>query len=108
MFLGFALTLQFTIAALLASPIVLLSKGSLPNLFDRPLEYFKMFGPGVFCVSVILFYLNFWFHEAITKLTTGFKNIDAVHNRQLSNLVAQLAITAGIPTPKLGILSSQA
>ena len=113
MFLGFALTLQFTMGALLASPLVLISAyidshNPFPTLFDRPLDYFKTFGPGIFCVSIILFYLNYWFHEAITKYTTGYRIETGPRYRQLSNIVAQIAITAGVPVPKIGIMSSQA
>ena len=108
MFLGFALTLQLTIAALLTGPIFFFSKGALPTPLSRPIEYLKLFAPGIFCVSVILFYLNYWFHESLIKAATGFEYIQPIQNRTLSNLVEEIAITAGIPVPKIGVLPSQA
>jgi len=108
MFAGFAVTLQIAIAALLASPITLLSQGELPHLFDRPVEYFKSFGPYVFACSIILFYLNVRFHGAITKLATGFENIEPQENRALANMISRLAVTAGIAMPKIGIINTPA
>lgn len=107
MFAGFALSMQLAFAALLTAPIML-KGGKFPVIFNDPIGYFSTFGPLVLGISFILFVLSYYFHTFMIRLVTGFDYIEQFQDRRLEKIVENLAYTAGIDVPKIGIMQTPA
>ncbi len=106
MFAGFALSMQIAFAAILAVPLTF-AKNYEP-IFSDPLKYFADFGLIIFGVSLLLFLLSYFMHTALTRLTTGFHYVEDYSDRRLENITKNLAWTAGIPVPDIGIIETPA
>ena len=107
MFTGFALSMQLAFAAFLTG-IIMLRGGKHPVIFNDPIGYFTTFGPMVLGLSFILFVLSYYFHTFMTKLVTGFDYVEKFQDRRLERIVENLAFTAGIKVPKIGIMHTAA
>jgi len=57
-------------------------------------------------LSIIQSIASFWFSDKIVLAMTGAKEIQKKDNPELYRIVENLAITAGLPTPKLFIINS--
>ena len=122
MFAGFALSMQFAVAGMLAAilpSIVVIGQfvksfqkfdllDKIPIIFDDPAGYLQIVSPYVFILSLGLFVSSYYAHTALVKITTGFSYIRPRQNPRLENMTNYLAITAGIPMPKLGIIQTAA
>lgn len=106
MFAGFAVSMQLAFAALLALPLTF-AKDYEP-IFSEPARYFLDFGWLVFLLSLFLFLASYFFHTAMTRLTTGFHYIQGYDDKRLENIVKNMAWTAGIPVPEIGIIETPA
>lgn len=116
MFAGFAVSIQLAFAVLMLPliPVMMIlgvdtdTVSAIPIFFDNPIGYFKTVSPYIFVLSIFLFVGAYYAHTALTKLTTGFRYIHPGTNVRLYNITRYLAVTAGIQTPSLGVISSPA
>ncbi len=58
--------------------------------------------------SVLMNFFSYWNSDKIVLLTTGAKEADSSQYRELHNMVENLAITAGLPKPKVYIVKDPA
>lgn len=68
--------------------------------------------PAILVIGVVLaIFMNitsYWFSDKIVISMAGAKPVDPSQNRELVQIVENLAITAGLPTPKIYIVSDPA
>lgn len=106
MFVGFVVACQIAFAVLLTVPIIVSGKTNF--IFVEPLNYFQAWGVKVFIVSAVIFAIRYQLHAMFLKITTGYAIVTAQSAPRLYHIVEPLAITAGIPMPKVGIMPSPA
>ncbi len=106
MFAGFAVSMQIAFAALLALPLTF--SDNFASVFADPKKYFLQLGWLVFLLSMFLFLASYFLHTAMTRLTTGFNYIQGFQDKRLENIVKNMAWTAGIPVPEIGIIETPA
>lgn len=72
--------------------------------------YFEDWGiaGGVFTVSVIYALFQYYFASKVAVAMTGAKKIEKKDNRRLYNIVENLSLTAGLPTPEIYIINDPA
>ncbi len=99
--------MQLAFAAMLAIPL-LATSGKYSSIFQDPVVYFRDFGLIIFTLSLLLFLASYFLHTTITKFTTGFSFVEKFQNRRLESIVENLARTAGLPIPKIGIIHTPA
>lgn len=61
-----------------------------------------------FAFSIFMNITSYWFSDTIALATAGAQPIDPVHNEvhlQLKRIVENLAITAGLPTPRIYVIN---
>lgn len=105
MFAGFALAFQVMAAALLFFPLIVLDA---KHSALHPPAYLERYVPVVFFVSVAVFVLRFMRHVASVRATIAFTDVSRRTEPRLVNIVETLAITAGLPAPRVGVLESPA
>ncbi len=68
--------------------------------------------PGVMFIASIVSIISsvgtYWFSDAIALKTSGAKIISRTDNKELYDIVDNIAISAGLPTPKIGIIEDSA
>ena len=68
--------------------------------------------PGIlvvaFLASVVTSFGTYWFSDKYVLATTHTKLIDRSSNKKLYDIIDNVAIAAGIPTPKIGIIEDDA
>ncbi len=68
--------------------------------------------PGVMFIASIISIVSsvgtYWFSDAIALKTSGAKIISRADNKELYDIVDNIAISAGLPTPKIGIIEDSA
>ncbi len=68
--------------------------------------------PGVMFIASIVSIISsvgtYWFSDAIALKTSGAKIISRADNKELYDIVDNIAISAGLPTPKIGIIEDSA
>ena len=106
MFAGFSISMQLAFAALLMFPIMIWGDHNV--IFNDPRAYFSKWGLPIFSLSMAIFLVTFLLNTYIAKLATGFEYVDPIQNRRLDNIVKDLAWTAGITVPKMGIMYTPA
>lgn len=57
--------------------------------------------------AIVYSLISYYFADKVTLATAGAKEIEKKDHRELYNLVENLSITAGIPTPKIYIIDDQ-
>lgn len=105
MFAGFLVAFQIVSAVALFPPLLLLDTMHAP-LF--PQSYLGRYGIAVAVVGVAIFLLRFSQHVASVRATVDFAYVDRRTDPRLVNMVESLAIAAGLPLPKVGLIESPA
>ncbi|MDP3785406.1 MAG: M48 family metalloprotease, partial [bacterium] len=59
-----------------------------------------------FMVSVLMSIFSYWFSDKIVIATTGAKELPESEAPELHNIIENLAITAGLPKPRVYIVNS--
>src|SRR4051812_14028764 len=105
MFAGFVVAFQIVAAVVLFQPVLLLDAMHSP-LF--PLRYAERYVPIVALLSIAFFLLRFFQHVASVRANVAFAYVDRRADPRLVNIVETLAISAGLPAPKVGVIESPA
>ena len=105
MFAGFAIAFQVMAAALLFFPLIFLDTR---HSALHPSAYLERYVPAVFVASLAIFLLRFIRHVARVRATIAFTDVNRRTEPRLVNIVETLAITAGLPAPRVGVLESPA
>jgi len=58
--------------------------------------------------SIVTSFISYWWSDKIVLAMSGAKEIDHDSNRELYHIVENLCITAGLPTPKIYVISDTA
>lgn len=68
--------------------------------------------PGIMFIASIMSIVSsvgtYWFSDSIALKTSGAKIIERADNKELYDIVDNIAISAGLPTPKIGIIEDSA
>ncbi len=105
MFLGFLLGAQVVFFGIAMVPL---------HIFDfahgpfNPAGYISRYTPIVLIVSIILFAFRYFTHVNRVQKQVGFFYLGQNQSRRLSTIVETLALTAGIQTPRIGVIDSPA
>lgn len=105
MFAGFLVAFQIVAAVVLFLPLLFLDSMHSPIF---PLRYAGRYVPVVAVLSVGLFLLRFSQHVALVRANIDFVYVDRRTDPRLVNLVETLALSAGLPAPKVGVIESSA
>jgi Zn-dependent protease with chaperone function len=105
MFAGFVVAFQIMAAVVLFLPLLFLDSMHSPIF---PLRYAGRYVPIVAILSIALFLLRFSQHVASVRANVDFSYVDRRSDPRLVNLVETLAISAGLPAPKVGMIESSA
>ncbi|CAA9309184.1 MAG: Heat shock protein HtpX / FIG017973: domain of unknown function [uncultured Microvirga sp.] len=105
MFAGFAVAFQI-VAAVAVFPLLLFR-----DFRHAPFVsfgYFERYVPIVFVFGVAFFVVSFLRHVASVRATVDFGYVERRTDPRLVNIVETLAIAAGLPPPKVGLIESPA
>jgi len=105
MFAGFLLAFQLMAAVALFLPLFFIDMANAPFISAG---YFKHYVPFVFVVGIALFVRQLSRHVATVRATVDFVEIERRRDPRLVNIVESLAIAAGLPLPKVGLVESPA
>jgi Zn-dependent protease with chaperone function len=105
MFAGFIVAFEIVAAVVLSLPLLVLDTLH-SSLF--PLRYAERYVPIVAVLSIALFLVRFSQHVASVRANVDFAYVDRRTDPRLVNLVETLAISAGLPAPKVGVIESSA
>ena len=106
MFAGFLLAFQLLAAVVLFVPLVFLDIRH--ALILDPLGYLKRYVPLVLAAGAVLFVRGFFRHIATVRASVEFAFTDRRAEPRLCRIVETLAITAGLPFPRVGIIETAA
>ncbi len=89
---------------LIAMASVILGVGYIISVYlDSPsIMFFAGFG------SIFMSVGTYWFSDSIALKTSGAKIIERSNNKELYDIVDNIAIAAGLPIPKIGIIDDSA
>src|SRR3954447_22514642 len=105
MFAGFVIAFQIVAAVVLFLPLLVVDSLHSP-LF--PLGYAGRYVPIVAVLSTAFFLLRFSQHVASVRANVDFTYVNRRSDPRLVNLVERLAISVGLPAPKVGVIESSA
>lgn len=105
MFLGFIVAAELMALVLLAVPLFFFD---LRHSLLFPLGYLTRYVPTVLAAGICLFAVRFRNHVATVRETVAFRYVDRRSDPRLVNIVETLAIAAGLPLPKVGIIETSA
>ena len=106
MFAGFLVAAEIIIAVLLVVPIIL--KGKTNFIFVEPINYFAAHGLWTGLVAFAAWALIFLTQSASVRSSLGYRDVTQISHPRLHGIISPLAITAGVPEPKLAIIPSDA
>ncbi|HZF42313.1 MAG TPA: M48 family metalloprotease [Sphingomonadaceae bacterium] len=106
MFAGFALAFQMIAAAVLFVPLLIFDTAHAPVLGNG--AYFARYAWLMLLLSFGLFLIGFGLHSDQVRESVGFTIVDRRSHPRLVNIVEQMAIAAGLPAPKVGLIPSGA
>ena len=106
LFLCFVLAFHVLAAVLLFIPLTSLDEGHAP-VFDWG-GYLLRYGMPVTLAGAGLFLYQFWWHEDGVRAQSGFLYLTRTDEPRLHRNVEVLAITAGLPMPRLAVIESPA
>lgn len=106
MFVGFAVAFQLMACVVLTLPLIMFDGEHVP--FWALGSYLIHYAPLVLVMSVGLFLIGFGLHSDQVKNRVGYVVVDRRSHPRLVNIVEQLAITAGLPLPKVAVIASPA
>jgi Zn-dependent protease with chaperone function len=105
MFAGFLLAFQLMAAVALFLPLFLIDMANAPFISAG---YIKHYAPFVFVVGIALFVRQLSRHVATVRATVEYVEVERRRDPRLVNIVDGLAIAAGLPLPKVGLIESPA
>jgi Zn-dependent protease with chaperone function len=105
MFAGFLLAFQLMAAVALFLPLFFVDMANAPFISTG---YFKHYVPFVFVVGIALFVRQLSRHVATVRASVDYVEIERRRDPRLVNIVESLAIAAGLPAPKAGLIESPA
>lgn len=106
MFAGFLVAFQLVAAVALTLPLIFLDTRHVP-IFS-PFAYAAKYGPPVLGLGIVLFVWSFLRHVASVRDSACFEEVDRFQERRLVDIVETMAIAAGLPLPRVGIIESPA
>jgi Zn-dependent protease with chaperone function len=106
MFTGFLLALQLIAAVVLFVPLLMLDVEHAP-LFNFG-GYAKRYASLVCAVGAVAFLVQFFLHVRLVRVNVAFDYAYRWSHPRLCNIVETLAIGAGLPSPKVGIIDTPA
>lgn len=106
MFTGFLIAYQLLAAVILTLPLFFFDFERAPPV--APLEYLRLYGPVVLALSAALFTVRFARHLATVRAEVDFVEVDRRTCPRLVGIVERQAITAGLPTPRVGVIETNA
>jgi len=105
MFVGFLVAVQLMVAVVLSIPLAVLDT---KHSIFQPIGYLTRYAPFVLIASVAAFWILFKGHVNKVREQLGFRYLTDGEDRRLNTIVETLAITAGIETPKVGVIETPA
>src|SRR5918994_2123059 len=105
MFAGFVVAFQIVAAVALLPPLLFLDIAHAPFFL---LGYVERYVPIVFVLGLGFFVVRFSRHVASVQATVAFAYIDRRTDPRLVNVVETLALAAGLPAPKVGLIETPA
>lgn len=106
LFIGFGLAFELAAAVALALPLMLLDARHAPIL--HPTAYVMRYGAWVWLAGTVLFLGQYFLYGVIVQQTAGFCRVERADQARLVNIVETLAIAAGLPPPKVGLMDNDA
>ena len=105
MFVGFMLAFQLMALALLFVPLIFIDPRHAPlSLFG----YVSRYVPLVAIGALIAFWMKFSAHVETVRAQLGFRYLERRDDPRLFVLAETLALTAGVLTPKIGLIETSA
>jgi Zn-dependent protease with chaperone function len=104
--LGFVLLMQPLAAIALALPLIYADAAHAPWFHWG--GYAVRYVPVVTLAAGVAFALQMWWHTKTVRRAMGFRFVDDADEPRLCALVEPLAITAGLPTPYVGVIDTPA
>jgi Zn-dependent protease with chaperone function len=105
MFAGFVVAFQIVAAVALLPPLLFLDIAHAPFFL---LGYVERYVPIVFVLGLGFFVVRFSRHVASVQATVAVAYIDRRTDPRLVNVVETLALAAGLPAPKVGLIETPA
>jgi Zn-dependent protease with chaperone function len=106
MFAGFLLALQLLAAVVLFLPLLIYDIDHSP--FHNFTGYLWRYASLVCAGGAFLFLAQFLFHVHFVRANVDFDYVDRYSHPRLCNIVETLAIGAGLPFPRVGLIDSDA
>jgi Zn-dependent protease with chaperone function len=106
MFAGFLLALQLLAAVVLFLPVLVYDIDH--ALFVNSAGYAWRYASLVCAVGAAVFLAQFFFHVHTVRADVYFDYVDRYSHPRLCNIVETLAIGAGLPFPRVGLIDSDA
>lgn len=106
MFAGFLLALQLLAAVVLFVPVLVYDVDH--ALFVNSAGYAWRYASLVCAVGAAVFLAQFFFHVHTVRADVYFDYVDRYSHPRLCNIVETLAIGAGLPFPRVGLIDSDA
>ena len=106
LFVLFLLAIQVVAPLALIVPLIVLDPAHAP--FTSWSGYFGRYGPLVLLGSVAWFAAQLWWHLETVRKAVGFRFVDGGDEPRLCAVVEPLIILAGLPTPFIGVIESDA
>ena len=106
MFAGFLLALQLLAAVVLFLPLLIYDIDH--ALFFNSAGYAWRYASLVCAGGAFLFLAQFFFHVHTVRANVDFDYVDRYSHPRLCNIVETLAIGAGLPFPRVGLIDTDA
>lgn len=106
MFAGFLLALQLLAAVVLFLPLLLFDVDHAP-IYNFA-GYARRYASLTCAAGAALFLVQFFLHVRWVRVSADFTYIDRLAQRRLVNIVETLAIGAGLPYPRIGMIDTDA
>ncbi len=106
MFAGFLLALQLMAAVALFLPLLIYDFDHSP-IYNFA-GYAKRYAPLICTVGAGLFLVQFFLHVRLVRVRAEFVYVNRITDPRLCNIVETLAIGAGLPCPKVGLIDTDA
>ena len=106
MFAGFLLALQLIAAVVLFVPLLIFDVEHAP--FYNFAGYAKRYASLVCAAGAVAFLVQFFLHVRLVRVSADFNYVARWSHPRLCNIVETLAIGAGLPFPKVGVIETPA
>lgn len=106
MFAGFLLALQLLAAVVLFLPLMIYDLEHVP-IYNFA-GYTKRYASLICAIGAGLFLIQFFLHVRLVRVRADFCYVNRITDPRLCNIVETLAIGAGLPCPKVGLIDTDA